>query len=116
MKEMVVTGTQMVRQSEEAYQSRPEPGLRAKANLSMLSKGQQTAVADALDHVKQGTAAREIFLLLKQLGVTQGGIGRTVNTGLAKDIDPRLAKLYQETAAMRISTRRRTNTLGCSTN
>ena len=67
-----------------------------KANMSLLTKEQQTTAASILKRFNETKhLSRQDALTLQKLGISQGAIGRGINATLAEGVDPELAKQFK---------------------
>lgn len=94
--QMVGTGKELLQQARDQVATGENARNTRLAQFSTLSKDQQREAADILERIQNGKASRDDLMKLKDWGINQGNIGRTINRDLAKDVDPRLAKLFQQ--------------------
>jgi hypothetical protein len=97
MNQQVQAAKEGVVAARDHLKSEQERATAKRADLSMLTKGEQQTARDILHKLNSGKElTREEALTVKRLGLTQGDIGRKVNDSLAKGLDPGLLKEYQQ--------------------
>jgi hypothetical protein len=81
---MITAGAQLLDQTREQVRLARDEVTSHAARFSMRSRGEQHAIIGALQKAKNGTAGREVYLLLHQMGEDRGDIGRKLNQKLVE--------------------------------
>jgi hypothetical protein len=96
MAQQVSAAQQQKALAEQQVKAEQERLISQKANMSMLSQGQQSTAANILKKFNATKhLSRDDALTLQKLGITQGGIGKEINATLAQGLDPELAKQFK---------------------
>ncbi len=96
MSQQVVAAQQQKAAAQQQLKAEQERTMSQKANMSMLTTGQQSSAANILKKFNETKhLSRADALTLQKLGITQGAIGREINKTLAQGLDPELAKQFK---------------------
>jgi hypothetical protein len=93
--QILASGNQLIQQARDQAKAAREEVTARQAHLGILTKGEQAAVAKSLKKIRTGGASREDYMIAQHYGATTGALGRKVNAGIAKNLDPELSKEFE---------------------
>jgi hypothetical protein len=97
MDQQVAAAEQQKAIAEQQVKAEQERLISQKANMSMLTKDQQSTAANILKKFNETKhLSRDDALTLQKLGISQGAIGRSINETLAQGLDPERAKQFKQ--------------------